>query len=95
MQVNRLFIPEDTREKIAALIADRRKHLNISQDKLAELSGFHVSTIRRIESCKFSPTTEVFLTICKVLELSIAIEPMDPTSDGNFLQLTPSGKKFY
>ena len=43
----------EARNLISGFLKNRRNELSMSQDKLAELSGMGIATIRRFESGKF------------------------------------------
>ncbi len=50
---------------------ERVKH-NFSQEKLAELSGLHRTTISAIERCKLSPSIDTVAKIANAFDLTFA-----------------------
>lgn len=48
-----------------------RKNKKVSQEKLAELCGVHVNTLKSIESGKSDPSVTLFAKICSILDLSL------------------------
>jgi len=57
---------------IAARILELRKQLNLSQYKLAKLSGLSQAGLSEIESGKKQPTVETVNKICTALGLTLA-----------------------
>ncbi|MBQ8044151.1 MAG: helix-turn-helix transcriptional regulator [Clostridia bacterium] len=58
------------REVIGKNIKSFRKKHKITQEKLAELSGIHRTSITKYETAKATPTLEHLLLIAKVLNES-------------------------
>lgn len=54
----------EARALISDFLKDRRVELGMSQDKLAELSGMGIATIRRFESGKFWLNMKQYLLLC-------------------------------
>ena len=54
-------------------IKNARKKLGISQEELADRAGLHRTYISLLERNKKSPTIDVFLRICKALEVSASL----------------------
>lgn len=65
---------EEARELISLRFAERRKELGITQEKVAELSGLGVATIKRFESAKFWIGLKQLLILCHVYECYFFVE---------------------
>lgn len=63
---------EITRKTISLQLKERRKELNLSLQKLAELSGVSVSMISRTERAEVTPSTSVLSRLVNALDLSFA-----------------------
>jgi len=59
---------QEARQLISGFLKNRRKELGMSQDRLAELSGMGVATIRRFESGKFWLNLKQYLILCHHLK---------------------------
>lgn len=81
-----LSIPEDEQWKLFILIlreiANEKK---ISQEEIAKRTGLHQSNVARLFSMKYSPTLQMFLKICRAVEINLFIESKDSESDFNQL----------
>lgn len=64
----------EKRKKVAAILAKKRQELGLSQEKLAEKLGLSLSTILRIEKCKFSPNADLLYMIADALEIEISLD---------------------
>ena len=62
------LILQEARQLISGFLKNRRTELGMSQDKLAELSGMGIATIRRFESGKFWLNLKQYLILCHHLE---------------------------
>lgn len=58
-------------EKMAKTIAEKRKEKNITQSKLAEITGINRTMISRIESCAYIPSIDQLQKLGDVLEFEI------------------------
>lgn len=58
-------------EKMAKTIAEERKEKNITQSKLAEITGINRTMISRIESCTYIPSIDQLQKLGDVLEFEI------------------------
>lgn len=58
---------------------------NISQYKLAEITGFEQSNINRVFSLKYCPNMRTFIAIARALECNLFIEIRDANSVNNNL----------
>lgn len=59
----------ESREKIAAFIANRRNELDITQAQLAEMTGMGIATIKRFESGKFWLNMKQYVLLRNALQL--------------------------
>jgi len=59
----------ESREKIAAFIKNRRNELGISQAALAEETGMGIATIKRFESGKFWLNMKQYILLRDALKL--------------------------
>lgn len=59
----------ESREKIAAFIANRRNELDITQAQLAEMTGMGIATIKRFESGKFWINMKQYVLLRNALQL--------------------------
>ena len=64
----------EERVRIGILIAERRKKLNITQEKLAELSEVNRTSIIKIEQGKFGATVDLISAIAAPLGLEIDLK---------------------
>jgi transcriptional regulator with XRE-family HTH domain len=62
------------RELIAGFISDRRREKGLSQAALADLTGFGIATIKRLEDAKFWPNMKQFVVICHALDLEVWVK---------------------
>ena len=62
------LILQEARQLISGFLKNRRTELGMSQDKLAELSGMGIATIRRFESGKFWLNLKQYLILCHHLK---------------------------
>ncbi|WP_058991124.1 nucleotide sugar dehydrogenase [Anaerococcus rubeinfantis] len=58
-------------EKMAKTVSDKRKEKNITQTKLADLSGINRTMISRLESFDYTPSIDQLQRLCEVLEFDI------------------------
>lgn len=61
-------ILQEARQLISGFLKNRRTELGMSQDKLAELSGMGIATIKRFESGKFWLNLKQYLILCHHLK---------------------------
>jgi len=61
--------------KISAFIKNYRKQRNISQSKLAELSGFHQKGVSKFESNQIDVRLSTFEQLAQALDLKIVLVP--------------------
>lgn len=59
----------ESREKIAAFITNRRNELGITQAQLAEQTGMGIATIKRFESGKFWLNMKQYVLLRNALQL--------------------------
>ncbi|WP_106828652.1 helix-turn-helix transcriptional regulator [Parabacteroides pacaensis] len=57
-----------------SIIKERRKVLRLTQQKLADLSGVSLRTIKLVETEKGNPSMNILSKICNVLELELLIQ---------------------
>lgn len=81
-----LFTPEEIRESDlrVALIGElikARQERGISQKKLEELSGVKQPVIARLEKGTVSPQIDTILKVLAPLGKTLAIVPMEPTTN--------------
>ena len=82
MNVN--LINENEQWKLLVLLLDEiRVQKNISNLKVAELSGIAPAHTSRFFSCKFPPTLPTFLKIAKAIGVNFFFEDKEGTSDLN------------
>ena len=67
----------EARKLISGFLKNRRIELNITQEKLAELSGMGVATIKRFESGKFWLNLKQYLILCHHLKCYPFIEEVE------------------
>lgn len=58
--------------KMCARLADERKRLGISQQRLSEMAGLSRTGLRHVESLETNPTLSSLLKIANALELDLA-----------------------
>lgn len=58
-------------EKMAKTVSDKRKEKNITQTKLAEISGINRTMISRLESLDYTPSIDQLQKLCEVLDFDI------------------------
>ena len=58
-------------EKMAKTVADKRKEKNITQTKLAEISGINRTMISRLESLDYTPSIDQLQKLAEVLDYDI------------------------
>lgn len=58
-------------EKMAKAIYDKRKEKNITQSKLAEITGINRTMISRLESCAYTPSIGQLQSLCEVLDFDV------------------------
>ncbi len=63
----------EEREKIGSIIQEARVQKEISIEKFAELCGFSVNTLKRIETGKLNANSDQILIICKTLQIRLEI----------------------
>ena len=71
---------EPLRAYLSANIKNRRKSLNISQEKLAEIAGVSVQMIKRIEGCRTWVSDKMLINLAKVLGVS-AFQLLIPSNE--------------
>lgn len=67
----------EARELIAGFLRNRRVELGMTQEELAEKTGLHVHTIKRIEAAKFWLKLDTLLVVCHHLNLFFFVEEKD------------------
>jgi transcriptional regulator with XRE-family HTH domain len=70
-------------EAFGEIVRQRRRHLGISQEKLAELSALHRTYISQIERGLKSPSLKAMVSISKALnvKLSVMLRELETGSD--------------
>ena len=70
------FVKEDKERmavrKVCGRLADERKRLGISQQRLSEMAGLSRTCVRHVESLETNPTLSSCLKIANALELDLA-----------------------
>jgi transcriptional regulator with XRE-family HTH domain len=56
------------------LLDDIRQQKNITHDDIAEITGYHRSSITRFFSAKYKPGLDVFLEIAKAVKVNFFFE---------------------
>lgn len=59
---------------IGRIIAEKRKEMGLKQSDIYEATGIQMCTISRLENGKYSPGFVTLYTICKYLDLDIALK---------------------
>ena len=81
-----LPIPEDDQWKLFILIIrEIAIEKNISQDQIAESTGYHPSNVSRFFKHKYAPTLQMFLKYCRAVGVNLFIESKDSDTDFNQL----------
>ena len=62
-----------TSPEIGQLIRDKRNSLQVSQQRLCEITGISVHALSNIESGKANPTVEVLTALCDALGLELVV----------------------
>jgi transcriptional regulator with XRE-family HTH domain len=62
------------RELIAGFVSNRRREKGLSQAALADITGFGIATIKRLEDAKFWPNMKQFVVICHALDLEVWVK---------------------
>lgn len=57
--------------EVVRLMGIERKRLNISKNKLAQLTGLNQSTVSRLENYHDNPTIDSLLRVADVLEINL------------------------
>lgn len=57
--------------EVARLMADERKRLKLSKNKLAYLTGLNQSTVSRLENYHDNPTLDSLLRVADVLAINL------------------------
>ena len=70
---SQLIVIMDTKE-IGTIIKERRKHLGVNQQTLADLAGVGLNTLVAIERGEGNPQISTLLTILDTLGLQIDIQ---------------------
>jgi len=82
--------PEKIRQILAQNIKNRRKHLGISQEKLAEITDLSVQTINTIEGCRMWVSDKTITRLAKALNVE-AFQLLIPfNAIKNELSLSPA-----
>jgi DNA-binding XRE family transcriptional regulator len=71
----------NARTMIAGFLEKRRKELNLTQQDLADLCGFHRNTIVNLEAGQFWPNMKQFLIITHHLKCFFFLEEYEKQSD--------------
>lgn len=71
MESNKII--KERRKAVAAIIRSNREKLNISQEKLANMTGCSRLTIHRIENCVFSPNADQLYLILNALDVNFEL----------------------
>lgn len=58
-------------EKMAKTVSDKRKEKNITQTKLADLTGINRTMISRLESLDYTPSIDQLQSLCEVLDFDV------------------------
>jgi len=61
-------------EQFADTIKKRREVLGVTQEKLAELSGVGLRTLKALETKKSNPTLETLVKLSNVLGMELKLE---------------------
>ncbi len=61
------------REKVSSILQSARVQLGLTQEELAERTGYSRSTIIRIEQNQFSPNADQLYVLCQVLNIDLKI----------------------
>ncbi len=67
------------RERLAKEIRDRRRELGMTQEELAKKTDLKQSSIARIESARFYPSSKILHKIANALDARLAIVPETTT----------------
>ena len=62
-------------------VKDRREALHVTQEKLAELAGVGLRTLKQFESGKGNPTLETLQKLADVLGLELKLEIKNLTKE--------------
>lgn len=65
------------------LLDDIRQQKKLTHDDVAEITGYHRSSITRFFSAKYKPGLDVFLEIAKSVKVNFFFEDKEGTSDLN------------
>lgn len=71
----------ETRQIIAGFLRNRRKELGMTQQEVADVTGFGLRTIHRIEQGHFWMNMKQYLLICWALHLFPSIAEMESDTD--------------
>jgi transcriptional regulator with XRE-family HTH domain len=64
-----------TRSVLRALgeeVRERRKHLRLSQEKLADLADIHMNVVGRLERGEYNPTVKLLAKVALRLDTSLS-----------------------
>lgn len=61
----------DSRARLSGIVRDRRQQLQMTQERLAELTGMGIATIKRFESGRFWLNLKQYVLLCEVLQLEL------------------------
>ena len=81
-----LPIPEDEQWKLFNLIIRQiATEKGISHAEISKRTGLHPSNVTRLFTMRYSPTLQMFLKICRAVEINLFLESKDSDSDFNQL----------
>ena len=65
-------LPRQPSEAVGVVVRRRREALGLSQEKLGEAAGLHVTYVRKIESRRHNPSVQVVWLLAKGLDVSFS-----------------------
>lgn len=76
-----IFEPNEARKRVAANLRRVRIAAGYSQERLAQIAGFHRTYVSQIERCKLNVTIDAMWKLSELLEIDPA-ELLKSKSDG-------------
>lgn len=78
-------INEETWKVLVLTLKNIAEDKGITQDKIAEITGFQQSNISRFFDLKYCPTMRVFLTIATAIEINFFFEDRNGKTELNLM----------
>ena len=74
--------------KLSELVADSRRHFNLSQQQLAEATGINRTMISHIESGEYVPSLQQLVALADALQKVSGVSSVEVNLDGKYAIVT-------